>query len=46
MKIKNATFCMFDIIMKRDVRVEIQIPGGTHVFSMDENNVKQPISGV
>jgi hypothetical protein len=33
----KATFCMFDIVMKRDVRVEISIPGGTHVFSMDSN---------
>jgi hypothetical protein len=28
---------MYDIVMKRDVRVEISIPGGTHVFAVDEN---------
>lgn len=39
-KITKATFCMFDIIMKRDVRVEIAIPGGTHVFAMDESQNK------
>jgi ChAPs (Chs5p-Arf1p-binding proteins) len=36
-KITKATFCMYDIVLKRDVRVEISIPGGTHVFAMDEN---------
>ena len=36
-KIMKATFCMYDIVMKRDVRVEISIPGGTHVFAVDEN---------
>jgi len=35
-KITKATFCMYDVIMKRDVRVEISIPGGTHVFAMDD----------
>lgn len=42
-KITKATFCMYDIVMKRDVRVEISIPGGTHVFAMDENLTKLPI---
>lgn len=32
----KATFCMYDIVMKRDVRVEISIPGGTHVFAVDQ----------
>ncbi len=36
-KIMKATFCMYDIVMKRDVRVEISIPGGTHVFAVDQN---------
>lgn len=36
-KITRATFCMYDIIMRRDVRVEIAIPGGTHVFAIDEH---------
>lgn len=40
MKISRATFCMYDIVMRRDVRVEIAIPGGTHVFAMDENQTK------
>lgn len=34
---------MYDIVMKRDVRVEICIPGGTHVFAMDENLTKLTI---
>ena len=45
MKITKASFCMFDIVMRRDIRVEIQIPGGTHVFAMDENSSKLPITG-
>ena len=36
---------MYDIVLKRDVRVEISIPGGTHVFAMDENQSKQQITG-
>ena len=35
-KITRATFCMYDVVLRRDVRVEITIPGGTHVFAMDE----------
>jgi len=31
---------MYDVVLRRDVRVEISIPGGTHVFAMDENQVK------
>ncbi|CDW88693.1 clathrin-coated vesicle protein [Stylonychia lemnae] len=44
-KITKATFCMYDVVLRRDVRVEISIPGGTHVFAMDENQVKQQITG-
>lgn len=36
---------MYDIVLRRDVRVEISIPGGTQVFSIDENQQKMPISG-
>ena len=32
---------MYDVVLRRDVRVEIAIPGGTHVFAMDETQVKQ-----
>mmetsp|Transcript_32078 Transcript_32078/g.31384 ORF Transcript_32078/g.31384 Transcript_32078/m.31384 type:complete len:279 (+) Transcript_32078:314-1150(+) len=35
---------MFDIISKRDVRVEIAIPGGTHVFQIDENQKKHQLT--
>jgi hypothetical protein len=36
---------MFDIVSRRDVRVEIIIPGGTHVFALDENQSKLQIVG-
>ncbi len=45
-KIIKAVFCIFDIVLRRDVRVEISIPGGTHVYAVDEENSKQPISGI
>jgi hypothetical protein len=28
-KVLKGTFCIFDIVTRRDVRVEITIPGGT-----------------
>ena len=37
---------MYDIVLRRDVRIEISIPGGTHVFAMDENQSKLQITGV
>jgi tetratricopeptide (TPR) repeat protein len=33
-------------VLKRDVRVEISIPGGTHVYAVTQENEKQPITGV
>ena len=36
---------MYDIVLKRDVRVEISIPGGTYVFGLDENMNKAQITG-
>lgn len=37
-KVTRGTFCIYDIVTKRDVRVEIQIPGGTSVFALDSNS--------
>lgn len=45
-KISKAIFCIYDIVLKRDVRVEISIPGGTHVYAVTQDNEKQPITGV
>ena len=45
-KITKAIFCIFDIVLRRDVRVEINIPGGTNVYAVDEENTKSPISGI
>lgn len=42
----KAIFCIFDIVLRRDVRVEISIPGGTNVYAVDEDNAKNPISGI
>ena len=35
-KVLRGTFCIFDIVTQRDVRVEIQIPGGTQVYAIDQ----------
>jgi len=32
----KGTFCIYDIVTRRDVRVEIKIPGGTQVFALDQ----------
>ena len=42
----KAIFCIFDIVLRRDMRVEISIPGGTHVYAVNEENEKEPISGI
>lgn len=34
------------MILKRDVRVEVTIPGGTHVYAVNEENEKNSISGI
>lgn len=31
---------------KIDVRVEVSIPGGTNVYSINQDNLKSPISGI
>lgn len=43
----KGTFCIFDVVTRRDVRVEIQIPGGTSVYSVDHHSEKrQELVGV
>jgi hypothetical protein len=34
----KGTFCIYDIVTKRDIRVEIQIPGGTNVYALDQHS--------
>ena len=35
-KVMKGTFCIYDMVTKRDIRVEIQIPGGTNVYALDQ----------
>ena len=35
-KVLKGTFCIYDIVTQRDVRVEITIPGGTQVYALDQ----------
>ena len=35
--VKSATYCTYDIVTRRDVRVEICFPGSTNVVAYDEN---------
>lgn len=37
----KGVFCIFDIFTKRDIRVEISIPGGTQVYALDGNSDAQ-----
>lgn len=45
-KIVKATFCIYDPISKTDIRVEVNIPGGTNVYCVNEENLKSPITGI
>lgn len=45
-KVVKAIFAIFDIVMKRDVRVEITIPGGTNVYAVNEENEKHNLTGI
>lgn len=45
-KIVKATFWIYDPITRCDVRVEVNIPGGTNVYSINEENLKSPITGI
>lgn len=45
-KIIKAIFCIYDPVSKIDVRVEVSIPGGTNVYSVDQDNVKAPLTDI
>lgn len=45
-KVVKAIFCIYDIVLRRDVRVEITIPGGTHVYAVNQMNEKHSITGI
>lgn len=45
-KIVKAIFCIYDPMTRLDVRVEVNIPGGTNAYSMTHENVKAPITGI
>jgi len=36
---------MWDSVLRRDVRVQTMIPGGTHVYAVDSQNQKVQIHG-
>ena len=36
-RVISATFCTYDIVTRRDVRVEINFPGSTNVVAYDEH---------
>lgn len=45
-KITKAIFCIWDSILKRDIRVQSKIPGGTHVYAIDNENQKMGLDGI
>ena len=36
-RVISATFCTYDIVTRRDIRVEINFPGSTNVVAYDEH---------
>lgn len=34
-KVTKGIFCIYDLINERDVRIEINLPGGTHVYCLE-----------
>ena len=46
-KVIKGVFCIYDIVTKRDVRVEVQIPGGTQVYALEHgSDVQREIMGI
>ena len=41
----SATFCSYDVVSKRDIRVEIGFPGSTNVIAYTADGERQPILG-
>ncbi len=41
---KQAVFCIYDIVFHRDVRVEMAFPGKISVYSIDESLKKDHVS--
>ena len=39
----SATFCSYDIVSKRDIRVEITFPGSVNVVAFNAEGKRQPI---
>lgn len=44
-QVKSATFCTYDIVTRRDIRVEICFPGSTNVVAYDENGERSNLEG-
>lgn len=42
-KVISATFCTYDIVTQRDIRVEICFPGSTNVVAYDKNGERSPL---
>ena len=42
-RVISATFCTYDIVTQRDIRVEICFPGSTNVVAYDKNGERSPL---
>ena len=40
-----TTFCSYDMVTKRDIRVEISFPGSTNVIAYDQDGERSTIKG-
>lgn len=46
-RVTKGVFCIYDVVTKRDVRVEVLIPGGTQVYALEHgSDVHQEIMGI
>ena len=42
-RVTSATFCTYDIVTRRDIRVEISFPGSTNVVAYNEEGERCPL---
>ena len=42
-RVISATFCTYDVVTRRDVRVEISFPGSTNVYAYDEHGERHQL---
>lgn len=44
-KVIQGIYCSFDIFTRKDIRVDIQVPGSTNVYSIDDEGSQEEVNG-